>query len=48
MIYQVYTIADSVIWLDDGIVKYFGAPDEFDSVPDPSVKKFLKTGRIYD
>ena len=45
---EVYTIADSVIWLDDGIVKYFGAPDEFNSVPDPSVKKFLKTGRIHD
>ena len=45
---EVYSIADSVIWLDDGVIKYVSAPDELDSVSDPSVKNFLKTGRIQE
>lgn len=43
---EVYTIADSVVWLDEGIVKYFGSPESFETVSNPSIKNFLKTGRI--
>jgi phospholipid/cholesterol/gamma-HCH transport system ATP-binding protein len=45
---EVYTIADSVIWLDDGIIKYEGSPKDFDRLSDISVKNFLKTGRIQE
>ena len=43
---EIYEIADNLIWLDEGKIKFSGTINEIEKVPDPIVKNYLKTGRI--
>lgn len=43
---EVYSIVDSIAWLDEGEIKYFGTVDSIDSISDPAIKHYLKTGRL--
>ena len=43
---EVYQIVDSIAWLDEGKIKYFGKPDSIDSISDSTINNYLRTGRL--
>ena len=43
---EVYQIVDSIAWLDEGEIKYFGKPDSIDSISDSTINNYLRTGRL--
>ena len=43
---EVYQIVDSIAWLDEGAIKYFGKPDSIDSISDSAINNYLRTGRL--
>ena len=43
---DVYKFVDSVAWLDEGKIQFFGKPENIDLISEIPIKEFLKTGRI--
>ncbi|MDG1702483.1 MAG: ATP-binding cassette domain-containing protein [Opitutae bacterium] len=43
---DVYEIVDSIAWLNEGKIQFFGKPEKIDLISEISIKKYLKTGRI--
>lgn len=43
---DVYSIVDSIAWLDQGKIQFLGTPEEIESIDEASIKNYLKTGRF--
>ena len=43
---DVYKIVDSVAWLDEGKIQFFGKPENIDLISEIPIREYLKTGRI--